>query len=1011
MNKREFKNPGKEYRPSPFWSWNDTLDPEELKWQVREFADKGFGGYFMHSRVGLGTKYLSDDWMKCIAACLEQGKESGAESWLYDEDKWPSGFAGGLLTARGDEYRARTVKLSEIQRDQIAAAVADPSALGVFAVAFSSPGAMSKFRKIGSSADAKDGERIFAFRVCIQQKSNWYNGETYADLLNPAVTEEFLKITLDPYAARFRGDFGEFMPGVFTDEPNYPAQARDLPWTGAMADYFQSLHGYDIREKLPLLYFDGDGDRKARHDFWRAATLRFAEAFSVPFGKRCEELGLMLTGHYLAEDNLLSQIRVIGAAMPHYEFMQCPGIDHLGRNILNPLTLKQCSSASHQFGRNRILCEIFGVSGHSMSFEDQKWIADFHFALGITFLCQHLTLYTMKGDAKRDYPPTISYQQTYWPQYKMINDYFARAGYICSQGDFHADILLLHPIASAWATYAAAFDQERNDAARKYDQALARMIDDLLAIHRDYDLGDEILLERHARVRGGMVRVAKKGAYKIIVVPPSLTWSKATFNLLRSFLKSGGKVLFVGERPTCIDAKPAEKRWETIFTNANVRSVAHDRKAVEQALDEMLPRDISVEDASGAQIEDIYVHHRIHGRQHIYFLSSKSRDKTYAARVVLPIQGEVTEWNMITGAANALPARAHGGGMALDLCFAPVGSYAFTVDTAKPIIPVSSAAYSEVGAARIGGDWAFERLHPNSFTLDTCRFRVDGGEWSAVLPIWKARRHVWNESGLKEHAGVQPWAIFAKGIRPKPMAVEIETAFESEVEGKKVGLVMELPDRWRLTVNDVPVPTATSERHWDKQFGRIDISANVKKGRNTIRIACTYGFDTHIEDLYLVGDFGVKKISGTQYVLTDEPAKLTDGDWGAQGYPFYAGSMRYKTTAQVSKSSGDKFTLRLKDPKGSLFVVHVNGKARPVYCQPWEVDVTDLLKDGANAIAIDVIGTLRNTFGPLHHKLGDDLGWVGPAQFVDEKNWVDDYQLVPYGLLGGAGLVAHKRGR
>lgn len=97
MNLSEFRNPRKEYRPSPFWSWNDRLDGNELRWQVREFAEKGFGGYFMHSRVGLTTPYLSRAWMKCIEACLDEGKKAGVESWLYDEDKWPSGFAGGLV--------------------------------------------------------------------------------------------------------------------------------------------------------------------------------------------------------------------------------------------------------------------------------------------------------------------------------------------------------------------------------------------------------------------------------------------------------------------------------------------------------------------------------------------------------------------------------------------------------------------------------------------------------------------------------------------------------------------------------------------------------------------------------------------------------------------------------------------------------------------------------------------------------------------------------------------------
>lgn len=106
MDIKEFKNPSRIFRPSPFWSWNDTLSPKELRWQLKEFATKGFGGYFMHSRVGLGTPYLSQEWMACIQACIEEGKKADVESWIYDEDKWPSGYAGGLIPAKSEKYRA-----------------------------------------------------------------------------------------------------------------------------------------------------------------------------------------------------------------------------------------------------------------------------------------------------------------------------------------------------------------------------------------------------------------------------------------------------------------------------------------------------------------------------------------------------------------------------------------------------------------------------------------------------------------------------------------------------------------------------------------------------------------------------------------------------------------------------------------------------------------------------------------------------------------------------------------
>jgi hypothetical protein len=63
------------------------------------------------------------------------------------------------------------------------------------------------------------------------------------------------------------------------------------------------------------------------------------------------------------------------------------------------------------------------------------------------------------------------------------------------------------------------------------------------------------------------------------------------------------------------------------------------------------------------------------------------------------------------------------------------------------------------------------------------------------------------------------------------------------------------------------------------------------------------------------------------------------------------------------------------------------------------------MKEGHNDVAVEVVGTLRNTMGPLHHKGGDNLPWTGPGQFVDEQNWTDLYQFAPYGILGEVQLV------
>ena len=97
----EFRNPPIVHRAKPFWSWNGKLEQEEIRRQIRIFKEMGFGGYFMHSRVGLITEYLGDEWFEIIDAGIDEGRKNGMEAWLYDEDRWPSGLAGGLRKEDG----------------------------------------------------------------------------------------------------------------------------------------------------------------------------------------------------------------------------------------------------------------------------------------------------------------------------------------------------------------------------------------------------------------------------------------------------------------------------------------------------------------------------------------------------------------------------------------------------------------------------------------------------------------------------------------------------------------------------------------------------------------------------------------------------------------------------------------------------------------------------------------------------------------------------------------------
>ena len=118
LSKELFKNPTSEYRGAPFWAWNCKLDKDDLLWQIDNFKDMGLGGFHMHVRAGLETEYLSDDFMSLIKACVDRAKQNGMKAYLYDEDTWPSGFAGGFVT-KNQKYRQRKIILSEEYKDTV----------------------------------------------------------------------------------------------------------------------------------------------------------------------------------------------------------------------------------------------------------------------------------------------------------------------------------------------------------------------------------------------------------------------------------------------------------------------------------------------------------------------------------------------------------------------------------------------------------------------------------------------------------------------------------------------------------------------------------------------------------------------------------------------------------------------------------------------------------------------------------------------------------------------------
>ena len=119
--KDNFKNPPRECSLLPFWVWNDTLEKDKLKWQIDQMVEKGIYGGFIHARIGLNmgkTPYFSQGWWDAMDTAVNYGKEVGFYTWLYDEDRWPSGSAGGrTIAVNPDEFSQKGLVYSEMGID------------------------------------------------------------------------------------------------------------------------------------------------------------------------------------------------------------------------------------------------------------------------------------------------------------------------------------------------------------------------------------------------------------------------------------------------------------------------------------------------------------------------------------------------------------------------------------------------------------------------------------------------------------------------------------------------------------------------------------------------------------------------------------------------------------------------------------------------------------------------------------------------------------------------------
>jgi len=1038
----QFKNPGNEYRGAPFWAWNGKLEPQELRRQIQVMHRMGLGGFFMHSRVGLDTAYLSDDWFACVDACIDEAKKLKMGAWLYDEDRWPSGAAGGLVT-KNPKHRMRSLMVKV--QDKAAGLKWTADTLGAFVARLD--GATARHvRQLprGSKAPAlAEGEKLILFVVELQPCSDWYNGYTYLDTLSHAAVKEFIKVTHEAYRKRCGKEFGKTVPGMFTDEPNHgnklghdnnTGNPGGLPWTGSLLATFKKRYGYDVIPHLMELAYDVDGNgmTPARYHYHDCVTHLYVDAFCRQIGEWCAKNKMLFTGHQLEEDSLSAQTNMVGSCMRTYEYMQAPGMDLLTEHWRVFNTAKQVTSAAHQFGAMWRLTETYGCTGWDFPFLGHKALGDWQAAMGINLRCPHLAWYTMEGEAKRDYPASIFYQSPWWELYPKVEDYFARINSLMTRGEEQRDLLVIHPVESMWMLVKSGW--RGNPETHALDALCVRLTNLLLAEHLDFDFGDEEILSRHARVTtaggGPTLRVAK-AAYKAVLVPPLKTMRRSTLALLKKFKAAGGVVVFAGEPADCIEGATSRDVAEFAAGCTRVPQLESGIAAPLQAA----CRRLSIAGPDGRELPaTLYLLREDKDACYLFVCNTSEdfanpathfmgqslvRDRTLAyddvrIRGCAGCAGAPVELNPETGASCAATAARQGDGWEIRTSLPALGSRLFVVPKAKSSSGLVPAPILQtVRSEPLGDRWDISLSECANLVLDRPRYKIGNQPWHDADEILRVDRAVRAALHLPGRGGgmVQPWARKTPA-NPKHTPLVLSYAFECKaLPSGDLFLSLERPDTFRVTLNGVPVSTAAESGWWvDRSLRKLPLDPTLLRfGKNELVLDCDYA-ETHpgLEIMYLLGTFGTE-VNGTEVSITAAPTTLAIGDWVPQGLAFFSGSVSYRCRREITAAPGERVFVRVPDYRGVAIRVLVNGAAVGIVgWEPNEVDVTPFVGKGPVDLQIQVIGHRRNSHGPFHitEKWPP---WTGPGEFVrGPDSWLDGYQLVPCGLMQPPELVVKK---
>ncbi|HON06042.1 MAG TPA: glycosyl hydrolase [bacterium] len=1001
-----------EYRPVPFLFLNHELQDNELMWQVKEIKEKGLRGFFMHPRPGLLTPYMSVEFRKKIRLMVEEAEKHGIEAWLYDEDPYPSGAAGGKVIYHHPEYRSRTLNV-KTQIFHGGEKIKFDLPIGHVIAIFAVPQETDKNKKIinltefagpvreewayirryntyyGSMpadtfphwrSDATgiknrlvwncpEGKwKIISFVECYET-SYWGPWGAYVDLLNSDAVDDFIQKTHEVYKKDLGKYFGKTIPGIFTDEPKWIGW---LPWSSKFIDYFKKIKGYSIVDYLYMLV-DGDSEkeRKIRFDYWDVLTGMLKESFFDRISKWCEKNKISFTGHVSPEEEPDLGVVYLGDLMQLAKSFQIPGTDiitsRIGTNEYPVINVgpKLISSVARQQARQRIIAECFALEEWDFTLSKMKKIADFMMCLGVNLITPHGFYYSIDGHRKKEACPSQFYQTTYWQYYEEFSKYIGRVCYMLTRFDYPVEFALLYPTSSLWHLLPA--DREK---AKEISDSFVFINNLLVHNKRQFDFVDDIDFVK-AQVGNGTFTIGKM-KYNALVVPPLRYMPDNLVEKLKEFSENGGKVLFLGEKIKGVKTELISPEIPENIAYLDEKQRQKESQKIKNVLEEFVPPLVELH---GTNCEDVFVSARKGKDCSIYFFANCGEEIADFS-VKLRDKEQLELWDSSTGQRYAT------GG--------ELGNFRIILQSFQSIFAVSGSGKNLLNPSFILekhqlcnlDEWDFEICDDNVLYLglwNIVRENIDEffdaeqrykNIGHPVLPPTPAGR-------IKDLSKTNIRWLENDFDISYPSTLCYKINFFCYGEPEKMELVWEkssIKGKYRIFIDEqeIPLDKVRQCKKYDIMNMIVDITQYFRKQKpfytpdvRTISVFVDVKTpeDGLLEPMRVFGDFIVKKTGdmgmGAEIKAGIKPCKIA-GSWTDAGFPYYSGSAIYRKSFNIDNIENCRYFLRI-DNLYDIAEIEINGKkAGTILWNPPEVEITGALKKGENKIMAKITNSLFN---------------------------------------------------